>query len=304
MLVPMVISIALIIAGSFADWQISSSIGDLTNGYGQFIETFGMFLGYGMISVGGTLVYLGLCDRKRFELKFLGYFILFAATAATTFYVGKKISTSSSSVVYGYRVPPLFGYLIGGAVAIALSLLLYFILQKQDKNLLLTIGVIFLLAMLGQALFIGLIKKGAGRPRYRFLVDERYNTAGEVFKNFWEWSADVSKDDFHRSWPSGHSGTAAVLILLPLLHPLFKRQIKGGAYILYAAGVVYMFAVAYGRVRVGAHYTTDVGFGLLIGLFFSIASYLLLDRLYAKMSGAIDRYDEKPRKEKKKVEGN
>ena len=295
MVIPVFLTAVGILVGSFQDYALSSAIVDVNNSYGRFVETFGMAIGNCIIMVGASAVWMGLFERKSVVAAIIGWLILLLGAATTVFFIYLQIALTQSTgldQVYGLRVNKVVGVLLSilfTAVAFALT---FFLGKRDDADLLVKVGTILLLAVLLQFLLVHFIKAGAGRPRYRYLIDGTLNQGNEKFRNFWEWQSGF-KDDSHRSWPSGHSATAAVLILLPLLHPLFRHPLKHGSFILYAVGFAYYLAVAYGRVRVGAHFLTDVSWGGFFGFLMSFLSLFLANLIADKIASKSAKKDEK-----------
>lgn len=295
MVIPVFLTVVGILVGSFQDYALSSAIVNVNNGYGRFIETFGMAIGNCIIMVGASAVWMGLFDRKRLIAKIVGWFILLLGAAATVFFIYRQIAMTQSTgldQVYGFRVNKVVGILLSilfTAVAFSLT---FFLGKRDDADLLVKVGAILLLAVLLQYLLVHFIKAEAGRPRFRYLIDSTLNQGNEKFRSFWEWQSGF-KDDSHRSWPSGHSATAAVLILLPLLHPLFRHPLKHGSLILYLVGFAYYLAVAYGRVRVGAHFLTDVSWGGFFGFLMCFLSLSIVNLIVDKITSKSRQKDEK-----------
>jgi membrane-associated phospholipid phosphatase len=279
MVFPIIIAIIGIIIGSFTDFQLSSSFANVNNGFGRFMETFGLGLAISIIMLGGTLIWKGLYKNEKVLWKVIAWIALVIALGATIYFAMDNIGLSSKAGLdqdYGIRLNKIVAALVGAIFAGGIFCLVFFCVRDDNPMLLVKIGLIIFLAVFLQWLFIHFIKMGAGRPRYRFLIDDTLNTNHETFRNFWEWKSGF-KDDSHKSWPSGHSATAAIMILLPLLHPVFKKQVKHGSLYLYLGGFAYYVIMAYSRVRVGAHFLSDVSWGGLFGFLLSFLSLFLAE---------------------------
>ena len=111
------------------------------------------------------------------------------------------------------------------------------------------------------------------RPRFRFLYT--YASTMSDYRNWWETGTSVkdayintmgvTSEEF-KSFPSGH--TATIFSLIPFLVYLPKINEKYCKYetILFYIGLIWILLVAFSRMLVGAHFLTDVSFGLLIGV--------------------------------------
>ncbi len=272
-----------IIFGSIFDWQISSTIVQSNTFFGRFVESFGFLFGCMMIDLGGVMIFKGLYKNKNLLLKILGYILLLAALLVSSHINASYCKDSSQiNVLYGFGFSTLISYLIGFAINITFLLLFLFFIKSENKEYLIRAGIAIILTMIMQYLFIHFIKRLDCRPRYRFLVDPSLNTTNEVFRNWWEFHPFSFSDDFHKSWPSGHTGTASVAILLPLIAPVIRHPFKYAHNIFLIFGLGTSLFVAFFRVYHGAHFLSDVSFGALFTLLFSLLNVYLSDRLFRK----------------------
>lgn len=283
LLIPFGISLLCILFGAFFDLSLSQAIAKTTNPYGKFIESYGMGIGYCLIMVAGTLLFEGLWERRNIGLRILGWFLLVLSVAATVFFFGDQLHYADDK--YGYMIKGIWAFVVAFVFA-ALTFTLIFLTTKRDNpDYLLKIGVIIILAMLIQYLLVHFIKIPCGRPRYRYLISS-YNTYGDTFHAFWQWNPKAGhpgvSSDYFKSWPSGHSATAAIMLLIPLLHPVFRKPVSHGKGYLYLGALLYVILIMYGRVRAGAHFLSDVGFGLLFGLFSSFVPLCIFDAIDKK----------------------
>lgn len=135
------------------------------------------------------------------------------------------------------------------------------------------IAIIMLCVILLQSLFIKLVKNLNCRPRYR-------NIEGNDFRNWWEFTPFKYSDDLHKSFPSGHTGTATCAILFPLLSKVIRFKSKNTELSLLLFSYSYIFIVAFSRIYYGAHFLSDVSFGGLITLLFSLIMMFIVERIY------------------------
>jgi len=159
-------------------------------------------------------------------------------------------------------------------ILLAAALALVFLLSRKPAELTpegrraLWIGILLLCL---QALTIDLMKALWGRPRYAFLSE-----TGKTFIPWYRISGPVWSDDRLRSFPSGHTGAASVLLWITLLPCLFPSLGKKRA-LLTAAALAWIVMTMIGRIGIGAHYATDVwgGFGVSLALFELLKHQLL-----------------------------
>ena len=122
----------------------------------------------------------------------------------------------------------------------------------------------------GTMLLINIIKVPWGRATMRLIAstgNASYFTpwwkAGSALKN--QLVAEgVSSDEF-RSFPSGHTACAACAMLVALL-PTVSKLFKGKEKRLGLLGCLWTAVVAFSRLRMGAHFLTDVTMAWLVTL--------------------------------------
>lgn len=261
-IIVLLLGIIGIILGSFYDFNISKNIVNTSSPMGGFVETLGESLGYMMIPIGGTSLFIGLYKRKNVWLKVLGYFLLLISIGIGIYFLGDSFIASNDSYGITFNVP--ISYVISSLTIIITSIVTYFLLDNKEQDKLIKAGIIILVSMLLQFLILNLLKSIGGRPRYRFLIDESRNINNETYKNWYEFSPFKFKNDFHKSWPSGHTATACVTMLLATLSPCLRFKFKYSEKVLFYIGFAYTLFIAFFRIYYGAHYLSDVSFGLII----------------------------------------
>ncbi len=276
-----------IIVGSFADQSISVALYDKNNAYGYFFESFGTFLGYMMLPCGATCLFLGLKDHKKWWVKVIAWAILFIVTLASAYVYGGSLYEGKEE--YGLLVGkiPAYGFAV---FMVGLSVLMTFMfVNKKDKRSLLIVGSVIIIAMGIQLALLNLfLKYLACRPRWRYLMGDALDQNGlnESFRAWWSMQPfKYTSGDYHKSWPSGHTATAAITTTLPLLSLVEEKKHKYTAAIFAGIGLVYTVVVAFSRIVAGAHFLTDVSFGGLFSTLGIIASYFIVeaaDKKFAK----------------------
>jgi len=127
--------------------------------------------------------------------------------------------------------------------------------------------------LLHPALLTNLLKLLSGRPRPVAL-----GPAGEGFVHFFSMSPGFG--DF--SFPSGH--VAVAMLLAPCALLLWREGRLRESVAVAVATAVWSGAVAYGRVRFGAHFPTDVLFSIGIGVALAPVSLRLGELLLARLA--------------------
>lgn len=261
MLIPFAVYLIGIIFGSFFDWNISVAIADVDSPFGNAMETVGYMICYAIIPIGGILTCLGLIKRKNNWIKALGVFIYALSLGIMIYMLGNALSPDEHG--YGVTMAPALAYTVAAALGILASLLFYFIVDRNNQGMLLRLGLIILAAIILEVLFINVTKYLNCRPRFRYLTSD-YNTTGEVFRQWWDFKPFQFNDDFHKSWPSGHTAFSGHLMLLSFVTPLYIRHNKATAPILFALAFCFNITVGISRILCGAHFLSDISFG---GLF-------------------------------------
>lgn len=158
------------------------------------------------------------------------------------------------------------------------SLLVYILLfllfsNFKEENLLRIrdISLIMLIASAASFVIVTGVKYTMGRVRFRAL-DENYSE----FTNFLtikDFLGGLNGDD-HRSFPSGHTGSATCIVMLTLL-PMRLANKKWINYLVLGLSLAYAITVALTRVLIGAHYASDVLFGFTCTIVCFILTYFI-----------------------------
>ena len=287
------VSFVLILIGTFFDYPLSKAIVDTKSPVGGFVETLGVSFSFTMILLGGVSLFKALFPSKKKSLKALAVLILILTFSLSVYYISHHIiNNRSRDVTYGITFQPLVSYLISLAISLFFIALYFYAIKSQDRKYLILMGVLILGLMLTQTLVIELLKRLACRPRYRYLIDSTLNTKGETFSPIYLFKPFKFHDDYHKSFPSGHTATAAVTLLLPLLSKVLRHPFKHSDLALFLISLIYTVFVAFFRIQYGAHFLSDVSTGLFITTAFLLLYLTIANRIYAK----------KKKKKKKKNE--
>lgn len=272
-----------LIVGSFLDLQISEAIFMKNNFVGLLFASFGTYPTYmGLAFLGGGLLSTTI-RRKDMPLwgKIICYFL-----SALAYFISVYICADDFPSVNGFNDSNLYplSYTLCFLVFTPFFVFGYFVCKKSNPkylwNALMIIAVIYIVGMLPVSVLIKLV---IHRPRYRWVV-----RGGLLeFHNWWESAANykdfldgsflvegqvITKEEF-KSFPSGHSGAGAMLmVLLPSL-PLFFRKLEGKETILLYVGFGWTLICMFFRILVGAHFLSDTCMsGLIIILLFFVLS--------------------------------
>ncbi len=273
-LIILLLALIGIIVGSFYDQDISKALYDKNSGFGQFYETFGTGLGYMMIPASTMMLFLALYQNKNKWLRILVYCLFFVSLLASTYIYGHSLCPNQE---YGLTTDTFSAYTFSFFLMALSSLLTFLFVDKKDKRGLLIVGSIVLLSMIIQLALINfLLKYIAMRPRYRFLMGDGNSEAlegvNETFHAWWEMKPfSHTSGDYYKSWPSGHTSTAAIALTLGLFPQVAEKKYKYEELIFFVVGFFHLLLTAFARIVAGAHFLTDVSFAT----FFSVLGILL-----------------------------
>lgn len=278
------VAIIGIVVGSFFDLNISQTIYAENNTLGLAMSAFGcapVYAGLGAFGMGYFL----------FALKNKNIFAKIGLIVLALIAVGCGIIYQSDMVigVNGFNIEEMWyvGYPIGVVITGLGCVLGYFLFKDVATNNKILIAIIIIpCVLLLSILCVDVIKNIMVRPRYRFLVN---NASFADFKCWWEQGVilknefgDAFSEEF-KSFPSGHMATASCIIPTLIYLPYFKNNMMKTQTGLFYIGLVWALLMGLARISVGAHYLSDVSFGLLISSLFAFIGDLIFHR-YLKNS--------------------
>ena len=287
-----------VIIGSFLDFKISNAFVDIHDGFGAFIETIGEgLIAYGMVPFGAAMCFVSCWNKKAIGWRITGIIIILLAIGVNGYILGESLWDKQYSPADWNEHDKQFGiffkqaalaFAVGYLWNIVVAVITFFLLRQEGNTEMFKAGLIIVLAMLVQFGVMHLLKRVGGRPRFRALIDQDTKNlpvmAGMTYKEWWEfaWFKNPSIDYF-KSWPSGHSATAACAIFLPLIAPFLKWQKKHTGLVLFIVGEAYALLIMIFRVRVGAHFVSDVSMGLLVGTLCCFLVAIITDWVFKKI---------------------
>ncbi len=269
-----IIPIIGIIVGSCIDLKINQAIYDRYNGFGIFFSAFGEFPVYSFLGVMAA-GFINLCkDFKKVWQRILLIALAIGCFGVSIYFQGKHIFALNA---YDRSDLLLVGFAIA-AVMVSLAYIAGFFLfkyatinPKQILIILLTIVVIY-----GVSIGINqLLKLGMARPRSRFLFDT--DTVGSNYRDWWQsgksvrenWvgelfpnGKEITKEEF-KSFPSGHLANTALFLPMFMAVPMINSHVKIKDWVIVAISTSWCMLLAYTRMRVGAHFLSDVSIGAI-----------------------------------------
>ena len=158
----------------------------------------------------------------------------------------------------------------------------------QNKNLWIIFCIIVVLLLIALLAIIPNLKDSIHRPRYRLLA--AYESNSEIyFHKWWEPCKNykdliskygLHKDDF-KSYPSGHTAEASILLVAFTFLPLANKKFEKYQLQLFLGGCGVVFFVALARILAAAHFLSDVSWGAFIVLTLTLIANEVVMRIKA-----------------------
>lgn len=274
---------AMLVTATFTDLQVSRILTKGTLPEGQFLATglFGViFECMGCVApflIGTFALEILLVYTIRFFTNKWGRIALAAViiTATTAAYY----ALMQDILVYNlrhYHVDTNPAFMKGESILVAAFLTFVCTMAVNnfsDESIKKLIRVTFAVgvAIALSTISVELLKLPFGRPRFRAM-----NYAGD-FSYFTRWYvlsgqpdkewmiSTFSSADACKSFPSGHTSSAAVSFCLVMLKDALNIESKAKKALLWCAPILWTGTVALSRIMVGAHFFSDVLIGGTIG---------------------------------------
>lgn len=281
------IFLCLFLIGSFFDLEISKAIAIPNNFFGILVASVAELPGYGMVAfICGAYFAYTLKYTKKLIWKIVIIAISVFFTVVVVYFQGGAFVSVNAWGYYNYeKVHTTFNLILSGVILIAPCVLFgYFTIKKNDNP-----EVIYSLVVLSIVLFICFIippvlKSFCHRPRFRYLEAHGYELYHPWYRNFSDYKnySKFGDNEAFQSFPSGHIGTSATIIMSLCFFPKFKEFLKGKEGLLMIIGFVYTLFVAFSRVFVGAHFVTDVSFSGLVCIILMTIGIIIYDLIAKK----------------------
>lgn len=277
--------------GMCRDLEISEALFARNNLFGILMASIGELPMYGGVAFAGGLLVMSV--RRLTGSKALRALSVAGAAAVTAFgvvFMGKAFCSINA---WGALCLALEG---NAAVSIPVGLVfvlpcLYLGLRlgrRGDAGTLLRVSLAVLMTGVLQIAVITVMKGVYHRPRFRSLAESgaQFQPVFVRLQDYARYITDaVTKEEF-KSFPSGHTGSGAVIMILAACLPYFapKAEIKKQP-LYFGIAALYTAVLAVSRITVGAHYLTDVCFGGLVTLVFTLLADLVTGLARSGKSG-------------------
>lgn len=273
------------ILGSFLDQQVSKALFSRDNTFGLLVSSIGTLPGYLLFSfIGGGFLSIALKREYKIIYSVIFYILCAACFGLTIFFAGREFFG-----VNGFNLPSIkwLGYLIVVPFASGMTYLGYYLIGKSERQHI-WIALVFATIFIFLALVPGvtLLKSIFHRPRYRSLTlfDEiNFHNWYQPCKNYKDLMTvtGLTSEEF-KSFPSGHAGGSALTMMFALLVPYFVKGKEKIQLPLLYVGLAWTLLVCFARIRVGAHFLSDVSLGMLLTTAFTIGTNEVFIKLSSK----------------------
>lgn len=258
--------IAGIIVGSFCDFRINELLENKTD-TGKFYATWMFCVSYCFYPAAGTCLYKGLKAKgKHFDSLAKSLLMLSIALAA---YLSEMSMGSDLRQALSYETGESSFWLY--AASLVFWILFYswipFVLNKMldEKNAdrLIAAGAAIIIAGILAQGANEVLKQLGSRPRYKYLIT--LDDPISEYRNWWQIVPGYAKkNDYFKSWPSGHTTAAMMIFFLPALSDLLKRKSVRRNMFCFAFACLYLIVCGYNRIHMTNHFLSDVCFAALI----------------------------------------
>ena len=263
----MAVAVVGIIFGSFFDLKLSQAIASSTNGLGLFISVVGPTIGFCGLSVIGGGFFAISFKQKRIWAKVIYIFLSLAALGVTIKYAGNEYFG-----INGFHNDNLvwIGYIVVAICGIAAEVGGYFIFKDCDnERAWIPFACIYIILLIVLVAAIPILKDNMHRPRFRTVTQgivpfhAWYQKCGD-YKDYMEKFGYISEE--FKSFPSGHTGEASILIVIAVFAPLAYDKLKKYQIPMFIGACVFVVIVAFGRILAAAHYLSDTSMGAFLTL--------------------------------------
>lgn len=251
--------LSLILIGSFFDYQISCALFNESSAFGKFFAAYGQF----PVVIANTVIGFSLFYVTQRKLKITT--ILAYVAGAFSYFMALMLGVMDPMLHLGLATP--VAVILAIVEIVAISYITYRLSQGVEKKKIKTFIAFLAFVSYGQLILINIIKPIAARPRMRMIS----KTPEASFQNWWVFGTEmkdaltttlgIASEEF-KSFPSGHSGCAAVMLAFSLVP--YIRNTKDSENKWFYACLAFPAIVMFSRIIMGAHFLTDVSFGFLV----------------------------------------
>lgn len=251
----------MMILGSLFDYQISKTLYNPSSIIGLICAGYGQLPSMLCLSISGYLL-TQIMETNSSLKRVVCYLLCFLLT------VSSVIIIALDSIAY-IEMPFIQAFLIALVIVVLVDIFMSRMIldiSKQDlkKFMILLLGTVAL-----SVVSINILKIVWERPRMRLI--EAHPVID--FQPWWIVGGNtkeilvnlgVNIDEF-KSFPSGHAGSAACLLVLNIL-PFISLKLKKREKVIFVLTSISVLVVGFSRVIYGAHFLSDIAVGMAMTL--------------------------------------
>lgn len=258
---------AALITASFVDLKLDMLLNNPNNAFALWFEATGEMPARLVCVFGGAVLFF---FAEKEILRIIGLIVEIGGSAYFGYYISYYLFLDR------YKIP--FGVLFGlGVGFFVLYLGRYISVPEKMKKPLVILAIAGIAIMFAEISIIEVVKALWGRVRFRDLLK------ANSFDAFTAWYIPNGVNG-NKSFPSGHTCSAAMSYLIMLFPFLNKEKWYKRSWLCFLVPFVFTSIVAFTRLVVGAHYLSDVTMGGVIGFSTVIAGIAILDKKYFKIN--------------------
>ena len=270
LLIVMGVGVIGIILGSFFDFQISSAIANPKSTIGLLISAIGPTIGFAAVALmGGGFIAFGLKKEYHIALRVLFFVLAVCCFGVSIFYpageyfgVNGFYGVAPKAVGYAIVLLPEAAAVVGG----------YFLFRNiSNKNMWIVWCIVIGLLLIALLAIIPNVKDYVRRPRYRFLAllenpRSEFHQWWQPCRNYKDLMAqyNIESSDHFKSYPSGHSAEASILIVAATFYPLADKKFEKYQLPVFLGACGVTALVMFARILAAAHFLSDVSWGMTI----------------------------------------
>lgn len=262
-----VVAVILLVIASFVDLPLSMNVYNETNLFGRIFAAFGETPGIlvGVFSCAALIATRNKQVKWKSVLSIIGFGLLMLL-----------FSVMAGIMPMNYISIPLAVCVIMAVAYGGLAVLAAQKLAKKNPKALRRAATVGLILLFLAMVVINIIKIFWGRPRIRIMDDPLTQFTP------WYLPQGLAASDQYKSFPSGHSANAAVIIWISLL-PAFWEAARGKAKAILLRVIAYGWTVMVmvSRIIMGAHFMSDV----VMGASLTILMFFMLTNIFYKDTG-------------------
>ncbi len=260
---------AALIAAVFADLKLDILLNAPENVVAVWFYNTGEIPCRLICPLAGTVL-LYCCSSKI--MRFIGTCVALGGSVYFGYYFGGHFFAEENNLIFSL----VFGFGFGLVLIFLFRLIK---IPEKIKKPLAALAIAGIAVMAVQLSLVEAMKHLWGRVRFRDLL------AAGSYDAFTPWYI-INGINGNKSFPSGHTGGAAMSFLAMLL-PYVSKKAKEHKPLCFFIPFTYTCTVAVTRLVMGAHYLSDVAMGGAVGLITVIIAMAVLDKKLVHQNQAL-----------------